>query len=107
MSEATDRAYAVVAEAMQRPSGLETLIALQYLGMLVPDALAPLRGMLPAQPTLVDRILSVPPAPDPVGHLVGGQRESLFARWMEGEVAWSPAVMGWADDDERADGYRD
>lgn len=40
-------------------------------------------------------------------HRVGGHRGTLFARWMEGEIPWSPAVMGWDDDDPRADGYRD
>lgn len=42
-----------------------------------------------------------------VRHRVGGRRNSLFARWVEGEIEWSPAVMGWSDDDPRAEGWHE
>ena len=126
-----DHALGVIREAIDRDPAL--FVALAYCGMLKDDALAPLRD---DDARLIERILSVPPAPSPVyerapradaprrresvrvlspscvppiggsgGSRVGGTRGSLFAQWIEGEVSWSPAVMGWADDDARAEGF--
>jgi hypothetical protein len=131
---AQEQALETIREAMTRDPA--PFIALQFLGMLVPDALAPLRDG--AEDDIIGRILSVPPAPEPVywrreagggrrpgarkrpqviavGGPVGKVREvrrphrdrSLFSRWMEGEIAWSPAVMGWTDDDPRVDQMRE
>ncbi len=126
-----DHALRAVQEGLDRDPAM--FVALAYLGMLVPDALAPLREG-GGQDDIIGRILSVPPAPEPAyarvrvarpaqprpaqrvrqQSLMGDGRvsrskarqtreRSLFAQWMEGEVAWSPAVMGWDDDDVRAD----
>ncbi len=48
-------------DALERDASL--FIALAYLGMLQPDALEPLRAT--REPDIVERILSVPPAPEP------------------------------------------
>lgn len=55
-----DHALAAIRAALERDP--EVFIALQFCGMLVPDALAPLRA---DDVGLIERILSVPPAPDP------------------------------------------
>ncbi len=131
-----DHALHAVRDALDREPAV--FVALQYLGLLVPDAMQPLRE---THDDIIGRILRVPAAPEPPSArperfrqtgeartpiptihapspLVPGQRvshstrradggRSLFAQWIENEIEWSPAVMGWADDDVRAEGVGD
>lgn len=66
MSDAREVALEVVRRALHEPGDrLELLVALQFCGMLKADALAELRASDP-DANIVERILSVPPAPEPV-----------------------------------------
>lgn len=114
---------------------VELMVALQYLGMLQEDALAPLREIAAAVP-IVERIAEVPAVPVSRQEIMEQQRArremlrqrhtapgvayprfdrsppsqkqaSLFAEWVDGRIAWSPAVMGWASDDPRVDQARE
>lgn len=128
MDSARASALAVVRRGLREQA--ELLIALQWLGMLAPDALRELRE----EDAIVARIMSVPVQPEPAtrkrpvrapqeraamrqaGRVamartrsprVAGTDRTQFARWVEGEVEWSPAIMGWSADDPRAEGYED
>lgn len=75
MTNPRDHALAQIREALERDPAL--FVAMQYAGMLIPDALAPLRD---DDRGMIERILSVPPAPEPerviaVGGPIGQVRE--------------------------------
>ena len=131
MADPRAMALGVVQRALERREGIELLVALQYVGALKDDALAALREADRAD-DVVGRILSVPPAPEPVRakpsarqrhevirreHGLNVERPAasrrerrqreMFSEWMDGRAEWCPAVMGWADDDERAEGWQD
>ena len=62
MTDPRERALEVIRIALLEQ--VELMVALQFTGMLVPDALKPLRESRPAD-DLIARILSVPAVPDP------------------------------------------
>jgi hypothetical protein len=143
MSEGRAAAMQVVERALSEQ--VDLMVALHYLGMMAPDALAPLKEIAAAAP-IVERMAAIPAAPigrqeiiaqqrqrreqirarraatsdvqppgdvlapplvyGAVSHRVGGTG-SLFARWVDGEIAWSPAVMGWDEDDARVEQARE
>ena len=120
-----EQALAHIRESLDTEAGQRLLVALQYVGGIVPAVLEELRAGAVPEKTIVDRILSVPPAPEPAyarprprpqprsarPRPPGGSRTpaqvttgGAFADWVNGKRPWGPEVMGWADDDARAPG---